>query len=56
MAALYHTDGIASYLEECEEIINRITILECSFLEIEVLKPIYTAITMLDIHIFKLVH
>ena len=56
MAALYHIDGIAAYLEEYEHIINGITILDRSFVEIEVLKPIYTAISMLGIHILKPFH
>ena len=50
MAALYHIDDIAAYLEEYEHIINGITILDHSFVEMEVLKSIYKAISMLGIH------
>ena len=56
MAALYHIDDIAAYLVEYEHIINGITILDCSFVEMEVLKPIYTAISMYGIHILKPFH
>ena len=56
MATLYHIDDIAAYLEEYKHIINGITILDCSFVEMEVLKPIYRAISMLGIHILKPFH
>ena len=54
--AAYHIDDIAAYLVEYEHIINGITILDCSFVEMEVLKPIYTAISMYGIHILKPFH
>ena len=56
MAALYHIDDIAAYLEEYKHIINGITILDRSFVEMEVLNPIYTAISMLGIHVLKPFH
>ena len=56
MTALYHIDDIADYLEEYEHIFNRITIMDPSFVQMMVLKPIYTAISMLGIHILKLFH
>ena len=55
MTALYHIDT-AAYLEEYEHIINRITIMDLSFVEMVVLKPIYMVISMLGIHILKLFH
>ena len=39
-----------------EHIINGITILDCSFVEMEVLKPIYMVISMLGIQILKPFH
>ena len=56
MAALYHIEDIATYLEEYEHIINEITILDHSLVEMEVLKPIYTTTSMLGIHILKPFH
>ena len=56
LARLYHIDDIAAYLEEYMHIINGITIWDCSFVEMEVLKPIYRAISMLGIHILKPFH
>ena len=56
MAALYHIDDIAAYLEEYKHIINGITILDRSFVEMEVLNLIYTAISMLGIHVLKPFH
>ena len=56
MAGLYHIDDTAAYSEEYEHIINGIAILNCSFVEMEVLKPIYTAVCMLGIHILKPFH
>ena len=44
-------DDIYHYLETYENIINGITILDRSFLEMEVLKPIYAAIALVSIHI-----
>ena len=49
-------DDITRYLEEFNNIINGITILDRSFLEMEVLKPIYVAICIVGIHILKPFH
>ena len=47
MADIYH------YLETYENMINGITILDRSFLEMEVLKPIFAVIALVGIHISK---
>ena len=49
-------DDIGSYLEQYCNIINGISILDCSFIEMEVLKPIYAAIAFVGIHILKPIH
>ena len=56
MAGLYHIDDTAAYSEGHKHIINEIAILDCSFVEMEVLKPIYMAISMLGIYILKPFH
>ena len=49
-------DDIYRYLEKFENVINGITILDQSFLEMEVLKHIYAAIALVGIHILKPCH
>ena len=49
---LYHMDDIANYLDRFSTMINGITILDHSFLEMEALKPIYAAIGLAGLHIF----
>lgn len=56
LSVLYHMDDIASYLDQFSSIINGITVLDRSFLEMEVLKPIYAAISLVGIHILKPFH
>ena len=56
VAILYHMDDVANYLEQFSNIINGITILDRSFLDMEVLKPIYAAISLVGIHILKPFH
>ena len=46
VAILYHMDDIANYLDQFSNIINGMIILDRSFLEIKVLKPIYAAILL----------
>ena len=46
LAILYHVDDITNYLNQFSNEINGITILDCGFLETEVLKPIYVAISL----------
>ena len=55
-SVLYHMDDIANYLDQFCTIINGITILDRSFLEMEVLKPIYAAISLVGLHILKPFH
>ena len=41
---LYHLDDITSYLDKFSNIVNGITVLDRSFVEMEILKPIFAAI------------
>ena len=47
LSVLYHLDDIDSYLETFTSITNGIAILDRGFLDIEILKPIFTAIALL---------
>ena len=49
MTLLYHLEDIASYLEKFSNIVNGITVLDRSFVEMEILKPIFAAIGLLGI-------
>ena len=49
-------DDITNYLNQFSNAINGITILGHGFLEIEVLKPIYSAISFVGLHILKPLH
>ena len=53
LAVLYHMDDIANYLDQFRNAIKGITILDRGFLEIEVLKPIYAAISLFGLNILK---
>ena len=53
---MYHIDDIAQYLDRYKNVINGITILDRGFIEMEVLKPIYAAITIVGIHVLKPYH
>jgi len=53
---LYHIDDIAQYLDRYKNGINGITILDRGFIEMEVLKPIYAAFTIVGIHVLKPYH
>ena len=55
-SVLYHMDDIANYLDRFSTIINGITILDRSFLEMEALKPIYAAIGLTELHILRPFH
>ena len=41
---VHHMDDITSYLEKFSSVVNGLSITDCSFLEIEVLKPIFLCI------------
>ena len=47
LALLYHLDDIAAYLEKFSSIVNGITVLDRSFVDMEILKPIFAAIALL---------
>ena len=51
MSLFYHIDDIAQYLDKFSSIINGITILDRSFVEMEILKAIFASISLLGIHI-----
>ena len=50
LSVLYHMDDISGYLDRYDNIINGLSILDHSFLEMEVLKPMYAAIALVGIH------
>ena len=49
-------NDIANCLDQFSNVINSITILDRGFLKIEVLKPIYAAISLVGLHILKPFH
>ena len=51
LTVLYHMDHITNYLDQFSNVINGITVFDHGFLEMEVLKPIYTAISLVGLHI-----
>ena len=53
---MYHLDDIADYLNANSIILNDIAILDRSFIETELLKPIYGAIALLGLHITRPFH
>ena len=56
LIVLYHMDDIANHLDQFSNLINSITIFDHVFLEMEVLKPIYAAISLVGLHIIKPFH
>ena len=55
-ALLYHFDDIASYLDKFTSIKNSITVLDRSFLDMDILKPIFAAISLIGLHITRPFH
>ena len=53
---LYHIDDTTNYLDQFSNVMNGITILDRGFLKMEVLKPIYAAISLVGLHILKPFH
>ena len=49
----YHLDDIANFLDSYRNIVNGITILDRSFLDIPILKPIFCAVALVGINISK---
>ena len=56
LALLYHFDDVASYLDKFTSINNGITVLDRSFLDMDILKPIFAAISLLGLHITRPFH
>ena len=50
---MHHLNDIADYLNANSTIINDIAILDKSFIEIELLRPIYGAIALIGLHITR---
>ena len=48
---LYHLDDIRQFLDKFGNIINDITILDCSFYDMELFKPLFCATALIGIHI-----
>ena len=47
LALLYHLEDIANYLNKYTNIVNGITVLDRSFVEMEILQPIFAAISLI---------
>ena len=56
LSLMHHLNDIADYLNANSTIINDIAILDRSFIEMELLKPIYGAIALLGLHITRPFH
>ena len=56
LTVFYHLDDSAWYLEKYSSITNGILILGRSFTDMEILKSIFAAISLLGIHILRLFH
>jgi len=48
---LHHIDDIKDYLDTFSDIMNTVAILDRSFLDMELLKPILCAVSLINIHI-----
>ncbi|MEO0686683.1 MAG: hypothetical protein AAFY76_16990, partial [Cyanobacteria bacterium J06649_11] len=51
MVLVHHIDDIASYLDTFRNIVNGISILDRSFVEMTLLKPVFCAVSLIGIHI-----
>ena len=56
LTVLYHLDETARYLEIYSSITNGILMLDCSPIDMELLKPIFAAISLRGIHILRPFH
>ena len=56
LSIIYHLDDIASYLEKFTSVNNGITILDRSFIDMEVLKPIFAAVSLMGVQITRPFH
>ena len=48
---VHHMDDVKSCLEKCSSAINGLSIIDCNFLNMEVLKPIFFATSLIGIRI-----
>lgn len=53
LTLLYHLDDIAAYLEKYQSIINDISILDRTFVDMDILNPIFNAIALVGIHVSR---
>ena len=53
LTVLYHLNGIRQFLDIFENIMNDITILDRSFLDMELFKPVFCATVFIGIHIAR---
>ena len=53
LSLLYHFDDIVKYLDKYKNIVNGLTVLDRSFAEMEILKPILATISLLGVHITR---
>ena len=51
MVLVYHIDDIASYLDTYRNVVNGISILDRTFVEMTLLKPVFCAVALIGIHI-----
>jgi len=56
LTLLYHLDDIAAYLEKYQSVINGISILDRTFVDMDILKPIFNAIALIGIHVSRPFH
>ena len=52
LTVLYHLDDIDAYLEKYQSVINGISILDRTFVDMNILKPIFNAIALVGIQLF----
>ena len=52
MSLTYLIDDIASYLEKYSDILNNIAIIDRIFVQMEILKTIFAAISLLGLYVF----
>ena len=50
---VYHIDDIGNYLDTYRNVVNGISILDRSFVEMSTLKPIFCAVSLIGIHVTK---
>ena len=53
LTVLYHLDDIDAYLEKYQSVINGISILDRTFVDMDILKPIFNAIALIGIHVSR---